>query len=119
MLKMPSQFALIAFSNFDDRRLLLRLLTQNGLPNNTLDVRIRKLDADGKSGLEPLQTGRGVQRGLTGAHQEQALVQLRAAMLRDFLQVHRALDLVTDELLNLVNNKQGAGKIAFLAKDLA
>ena len=71
-----------------------------------------------KRACKPLQAGRGIQRGLAGADEKKALVQLRAAMLGDFLQIHRALDFLADELLNFVHDEQRAGEVAFLAEDL-
>ena len=97
---------------------MLRLLAQDGFADDALDIGIRKLHAHRKAGLKPLQAGRGVQRGLAGADEKKALVQLGAAMLGDFLQIHRALDLLADELLDFVHDEQRAGKLAFLAEDL-
>ena len=40
-------------------------------------------------------------------------------MLRNFLQIHRALDFLADKLLNFVHHEQRAGKVAFLTEDLS
>ena len=97
---------------------MLRLFAEDRLADDTLDIGIRKLHAHSKAGLKPLQAGRGIQRGLASADEKKALVQLRAAMFRDFLQIHRALDFLADELLDFVHDEQRAGKVAFLTEDL-
>jgi hypothetical protein len=55
---------------------------------------------------------------LAGADDEQAASKIGAAMLRDFLHVVGALDLLTDELLNLIDNEQGAREPVAIAIDL-
>ena len=118
VLEMAGQFALIGVQALRDGGLVLRLLAEDRLADDTLDIGIRKLHAHSKAGLKPLQAGRSIQRGLAGADKKKALVQLRAAMLRNFLQIHRALDFLADELLNFVHDEQRAGKLAFLTEDL-
>jgi hypothetical protein len=59
-----------------------------------------------------------IQRRLAGADQEKALIQLGAAMLGDFLQIHRALDFLAYELLDFIHDEQCAREVAFLTEDL-
>ena len=85
VLEMAGQFALIGVQALRDDRLLLRLLAEDGFADDALDIGIRKLHAHRKAGLKPLQAGRRVQRGLAGANEKKALVQLRCSSAPRFL----------------------------------
>ena len=118
VLEMASQFALVGIQTLRDGCPALRLLEEDGLTNDTLDIGIRELHAHLEPGLKPLQTRRGSQRRLTGANQKKTLVQCGAAMLRDFLHIHGTLDLLADELLNFVHNEQRAGELPVGSENL-
>ena len=115
---MAGHFALIGVQALHNGGLSLRLLAEDSFADDTLDIGIRKLHRHDKAGLKSLETGSGVQRRLAGPDEQQALVQLGTAMLRDFLQVHRSLDFVANELLDFIHDKQRAGKVVFLTEDL-
>src|SRR5436190_2102130 len=103
---MAGHFTLIGVQALRDDRLLLWSLAENGLPDDALDIGIPELNGNNKARLEPLQAGRGVQCRLASPDQKKAPVQLRAAMLCDFLNVHRTLYFLADELLNFVHNEE-------------
>src|SRR5262249_39206454 len=85
ILEMAGHLSLIGAQTAGNNWLVLRLLTENGFANYTLDIGIRQLHRHSKTGLKPLQARRGVQRGLPSTDEKKALIQFGAAVLRDFL----------------------------------
>ena len=118
VLKLARNLAVVVPHALLDGRFVLGFLMQNRLADDALDIGIGKLDAHGKTRLEPLKAGGGIEGRLTGAHEEQPLVQLGAAVLGDFLHIHRALDFLADELLDFVHDEQSAGQLSFVTKHL-
>ena len=118
VLQVAADLAIMRLHGLADGGFVFRFLAQDRLADHTFDIGVRELDAHGKAGLKALEAGRGVQRGLAGPDEEQALIQLGAAMLGDLLDIHRPRNPLADELLDFVHDEQSAGQGAFLAKNL-
>jgi hypothetical protein len=112
--QVPGDFAQVGLHDLLDGRLGFRLLGQNDLTNDRIDIGIGEFHADGETALELFQVAGAGDGGLTGADEEQFAADVFAAGFDHLLDVDGALAVFADVLLNLVEHDQGQGEFAIL-----
>ena len=117
--QMPGDLAQVGLHDLLNGRLGFRLLGQNDLTDDRVDVGIGEFHADGETTFEFLQVAGAGHGGLTGADEEQFAANVLAAGFHRLLDVDGALAVFTDVLLHLVKHHQRQREFAVLRQRLA
>ena len=117
--QMPGDLALVGLHDLFNVRLGFRLLDQNDLTNDRIDIGIGEFHADGETPFKFLQVAGAGHGRLTGANEEQFAANVLATGFHHFLDIDGALTVFTDVLLHLVEHHQRQREFAILRQDPA